>query len=81
MIAYFFGPLWAALYGISLPVTGFFALAYLKRMRDYRERVSFSFLLFTNKHLLNKMRRERRQLIRAMDRVREEYLASQAKSY
>jgi 1-acyl-sn-glycerol-3-phosphate acyltransferase len=77
LAAYFFGPWWATLYGVSLPTSGFFALTYLKRMREYRERVSFSFFLFTNKHLINKMRRERRQLIRAMDQVREEYLALQ----
>ncbi|MDZ7303601.1 MAG: lysophospholipid acyltransferase family protein [candidate division KSB1 bacterium] len=78
VVAYFLGAVWATLYGVSLPVSGFFALAYLKRVREYRRRVSFSFFLFTNRHLITKMRRARRQLIRAMDQVREEFLALQA---
>jgi 1-acyl-sn-glycerol-3-phosphate acyltransferase len=75
LVAYFFGPWWAALYGSSLPVSGFFALAYLKRVREYKQRVSFSLVAFTNKPLITKMRRERRKLIRVMDEVREEYRA------
>jgi hypothetical protein len=73
--AKFTSPLWATLYGISLPLSGFFALAYVQRMRKYRQRVSFSFLLFTNKHLVIKMRRQRKALIAAMNQVRDEYLS------
>jgi 1-acyl-sn-glycerol-3-phosphate acyltransferase len=75
LVAHFFGPWWAALYGLSLPASGFFSLAYLKRIRTHRRRVSFSLIVFTNKPLVAKLRRERRKLIRAMDQAREEYVA------
>ncbi|MEW5900106.1 MAG: hypothetical protein AB1715_01445, partial [Acidobacteriota bacterium] len=65
---------WAALYLVSLPVSGFFALAYLREMRRQRERISFSFFLFTNRHLLSKMRRARKKLIAELDTVKAEYL-------
>jgi hypothetical protein len=71
----YFSPLWAAFYGISLPVSGFFALAYVQLMRKYRQRISFSLLLFTNKHLVVKMRRQRKTLIAALNQVRDEYLS------
>ncbi len=80
LVGYFFGPWWAALYGLSLPVSGFFALAYLKRVREYQQRVSFSLVAFTNKPLIAKMRRERRKLIRVMDEARKEYRARRASS-
>ncbi len=70
----FFGALWAFIYFISLPVSGLFALAYLKDLREEQELISFSFVLFTNRQLINKMRRERRLLIAEMNSVKEEYL-------
>jgi hypothetical protein len=81
LVAYFFGPGWATLYGVSLPVSGFFALAYLKRVREYQQRVSFSLVAFTNKPLIAKMRRERRKLIRAMDQVRKEYWVKRSSNF
>jgi len=65
----------ATIYGISLPMSGFFVLAYMQLLRKYRQRISFSFLLFTNKHLVIKMRRQRKALIAAMNQVRDEYLS------
>jgi hypothetical protein len=79
-VAKFISPLWALLYAISLPLSGFFALAYLQRMRKYRQRVSFSLLLFTNKHIIIKMRRQRKALITALNQVRDEYLSMRASS-
>ncbi len=73
-VAQFVSWLWAAIYAISLPLSGFFALAYVQLLRKYRQRISFSFLLFTNKHLVIKMRRQRKALIAAMNQVRDEYL-------
>ena len=74
-VAHLFSWPWAVLYGISLPIAGFYTLAYLQLLRKYRRRVSLSFFLFTNKHLVIKMRRQRKQLIAAMNSVRDEYLA------
>jgi hypothetical protein len=81
LVGYFFGPWWATFYGLSLPTSGFFALAYLKRVREYRQRLSFSLVAFTNKPLITKMRRERRKLIRMMDEAREEYRARKAGNF
>lgn len=79
-VAKFISPLWALLYASSLPLSGFFALAYLQRMRKYRQRVSFSLLLFTNKHVIIKMRRQRKALITALNQVRDEYVSVLASS-
>ncbi len=78
LIAHFFSWPWAMIYGLSLPLGGFFALAYVQRMRKYRQRVGFSFFLFTNKHLVVKMRRQRKELIATMNQVRDEYLSLQS---
>lgn len=71
---YFKGPLWSSLYFLSLPITGLFALAYIKDIRKEQERISFSFFLFTNRQLFFKMRRERKLLIAEMDQIKNEYL-------
>lgn len=68
-----FGKLWAVVYLISLPISGFFALAYFKQIRREQERISLSFFLFTNRQLFNRMRRERKRLILKMDEIRDEY--------
>lgn len=70
----FFGVWWASLYAVSLPVAGLFTLAYLKEIREEQQRISFSFFLFTNRQLFNRMRRERRKLITAMNEIKDEYL-------
>lgn len=69
---------WAVVYGLSLPLSGLFALAYVHDLRDEQEMISFSFVLFTNRRLINRMRRERRMLIGEMDAVKNEYLAATA---
>lgn len=74
LIGHFFGILWGTVYLLSLPATGLLALAYVKAIRMEQERINFSFFLFTNRQLFNKMRRERRRLILEMDAIKEEYL-------
>ncbi|MFQ5752958.1 MAG: 1-acyl-sn-glycerol-3-phosphate acyltransferase [bacterium] len=74
LVWYIWGVLWCAIYVVSLPITGLFALAYVKEIREEQERISFSFFIFTNRQLLNKMRRERRKLITDMYSIKEEYL-------
>ncbi|MFQ5628619.1 MAG: lysophospholipid acyltransferase family protein [bacterium] len=74
MLVYKFGGLmWAAFYFFSLPLLGFYALAYIAALREQKEKISFSFYLFTSKHLFNRMKRERRQLIAHLDKLRAEY--------
>jgi len=74
-VGYYFGLLWAGLYGLSLPFSGFFALGWLQRLRENREKISLAFFLFRSKHLVIKMKRERRKLIEKLNAVKEEYLA------
>ncbi len=69
------GGVWASLYFVSLPLSGFFALAYLRKIRRERERISFSFFLFTKRHLVGKMRYARKRLIAELDRLKDEYVS------
>ncbi len=68
------GKIWAILYIISLPITGFLALKYIKRLRILRENIHFSFSIFTKRYLIGKMRYSRKKLITEMNDIREEYL-------
>jgi 1-acyl-sn-glycerol-3-phosphate acyltransferase len=74
LVWYLAGYLWAFLYLCSLPCSGFFALGYGKEIRKIQERISFSFFLFTNRHLIGKMRRTRNMLIAEMNSCKDEYL-------
>ncbi|HHL73072.1 MAG TPA: hypothetical protein ENJ29_11230 [Bacteroidetes bacterium] len=74
LVATFANPWWTAAYALSLPVSGFYALSYVTRLREQKKRLSFSFFLFTNKQLVTRMKRQRKQLIAEFDAVRDEYL-------
>ncbi|MCG8603540.1 1-acyl-sn-glycerol-3-phosphate acyltransferase, partial [bacterium] len=73
LIWYFWGVVWSWVYLALLPATGFFAIAYLKQVRSEKQLISLSFFMFTNRHLLNKLRRERTRLVMEMNAAREEY--------
>ncbi|MBI3988094.1 MAG: 1-acyl-sn-glycerol-3-phosphate acyltransferase [candidate division NC10 bacterium] len=64
----------AVLYLLSLPVTGFFALAYGARIGRYWEKLSYIFLLASHNRMLRKLRRERMELIRQLEELKEAYL-------
>jgi hypothetical protein len=68
------GYVWAIIYSLTLPLSGFFALGYIKEIRKIQERISFSFFLFTNRHLIGKMRRTRNMLISELNSGKDEYL-------
>jgi 1-acyl-sn-glycerol-3-phosphate acyltransferase len=74
LVWYFAGILWSAVYYVSLPLSGFFALTYTRWIREERERISFSFYLFTKRHLIGKMRLARKELIAELDAIKNEYL-------
>lgn len=61
-------------YFISLPITGLFALAYIKALRAERDLIMLAILLLTHRSVLHRMRRERRLLIEDMNRYRDEFL-------
>lgn len=68
------GATWALLYLLSLPVSGFYALAYVTLMREQKKKISFSFFIFTNRALIARMRRQRRALILQLNEIRDEYV-------
>ena len=74
LVWYFAGILWSVVYYVSLPMSGFFALTYTRWIREERERISFSFYLFTKRHLIGRMRLARRELITELDAIKDEYL-------
>jgi 1-acyl-sn-glycerol-3-phosphate acyltransferase len=73
------GWVWAAIYALSLPLGGFCALFYLKRLRRFHERASFSLFWLTNRDLIHRLRLERRRLINLIHQARDEFLAVQQK--
>ena len=68
------GPVIGSIYLVSLPASGFFALAYIHRMRELNKKISFSFFLYTNRPLIARMRRQRRILVNKLNQIRDEYL-------
>ncbi len=64
----------AGLYFLSLPLAGFFALAYIRKVRSEQQRLGLTFFLFTNRQLLGRMRRERRELIAELNAIRDDYI-------
>ena len=76
LVWYLWGFLWSSLYFVSLPLAGSFALAYLRTIRAEQERLSFSFFLFTNRQLFNKIRRERRKLLTQVNSIKDEYMSA-----
>jgi len=74
----FYGEFWASVYGVSLPLSGWFALGYLKVIRSEQQRLGLSFFLFTNRQLFNKMRRERKLLIAELDAIKNDYVTTMA---
>jgi len=66
---------WPAIfYLVSLPLTGFFALAYAEQIRRYWEKLSYILLLAFHKGMLKKLRRERMALIGQLEELKEVYL-------
>ncbi len=74
LVGFFGRPWWAALYLLSLPLAGLFALSYLKEVRAQRERIAFSLFFLTQRQLLNRLRRERRKLVLWLDELKNAYL-------
>lgn len=70
----------ALLYLVSLPPTGFFALAYAERMGRCWAKTSYLFLLASHNRMLRKLRRERMELIGRLDSLKEAYVRLHASS-
>ena len=62
------------LFMVSLPFLGFGALAYRKKVK-YRWRMwLFSLTLFTNRHMVSKLKLERSSIIKRLDEFKDDYL-------
>ncbi len=74
LVWHFKGVGWAVLYAMSLPVSGLFTLSYLKETQAEKQRISLALFFLTKRQLLDRIQRERRQLIEELNRIKEEYM-------
>ncbi|MFQ5511836.1 MAG: lysophospholipid acyltransferase family protein [Candidatus Krumholzibacteriia bacterium] len=70
------GPTGTAVFAATLPLTGFFALDYSRRMRRRRQMLRLAFLELTHGYFVQKLRQQRQRLMDEMDTALEEYLRS-----
>ena len=69
---------WVVLiYGISMPIFGFFFLRYRRQLARYRGRILTRTLFQTERHLLTSLQAEREELIASFDFLRQDFLASE----
>ncbi len=71
---YLSGRVWAACYLASLPLSGLFALSYIKHVRRQHEQLMLTLFLLTNRDLFNKVMAERRRLMVEFNAIRDEYM-------
>jgi len=70
------GPAWAALFALSLPISGVLAYHYLRGLGRLRRAVRFGALALTRAQAARALIAERQALIAELDRARDDYLAS-----
>lgn len=71
-----FGTLWAALFALSLPISGVLAYHYLRGLGRLRRALRFGALVLTRAQAARTLLAERQALVAELDRARDEYLAS-----
>src|SRR5437867_4720380 len=70
------GAVWAALFALSLPLSGVLAYHYLRGLGRLRRALRFSTLALTRAQAARALIAERQALITDLDRARDDYLAS-----
>ena len=70
------GPLWAAAFAVSLPLSGLIAYRYLGGVGQLRRRVRFGILTLTRRADATRLLAARRELIADLDRAKSDYLAA-----
>ena len=70
----YFNMLSAAVFLITLPFLGFATLKYVKKVKERWRMWNFSLTLLTNRHIVKKLKLERRGIIRRLDEFKEDYL-------
>ncbi|HLC21607.1 MAG TPA: lysophospholipid acyltransferase family protein [Candidatus Methylomirabilis sp.] len=68
-----FGNPEATLYLLSLPPSGFFALWYAERAKEYRRSLFYAWLQRKNRHLLPLLKKRRDEVLATLDAVRMSY--------
>jgi len=68
---------WLLLYGLSLPLSGFFALHYWHTLRHTQKRWLLLGLFFRRQEVVAQLRRQRQQIIAQLEQARQEYQTQQ----
>lgn len=76
LIARAFGPAWAAVFLVSLPVSGLIAYHYLRGIGALRRGVQFGVLALTREAAARTLVAERAAIIAELDRAKDDYLAA-----
>ncbi len=79
LVFYYFGPLIALIYFISLPFSGFFVLIYRKFYRRYFENVRFGFLISKHQKYVDRLKSERLGISEELNRLSEQFLFMEKK--
>ena len=79
LVYFFFGPLIALIYFISLPFSGFFVLIYRKFYKRYFENVRFGFLISKHKKYVDHLKSERLAIIEELNKLGEQFLVMDKK--
>jgi 1-acyl-sn-glycerol-3-phosphate acyltransferase len=72
----FFGAMWAALFALSLPVTGILAYRYLGGARRLGSQIHFGLLSLTRRQAMSRLLEERQAIIHLLDQAKTDYFAA-----
>ena len=72
----FFGAMWAALFALSLPVTGILAYRYLGGARRLGSQIHFGLLSLTRRQAVSRLLEERQAIIYLLDQAKTDYFAA-----
>jgi 1-acyl-sn-glycerol-3-phosphate acyltransferase len=67
---------WAAIFALSLPVSGLLAYRYLRGMGRLRSQLRFGWFSLTHRHSAARLLAERQALVSELERAKEDYLAA-----
>ena len=74
IFSYYFNPNLTALYAISLPLTGYFTLFFSDKYKAFKRDIYQAYAHFTKRSLIFILKKERLQLIRYLNQIKDEYL-------
>ena len=78
LVAAIFNTLWVTIvYAVTLPLTGFFALAYWDRMKQIHSNIFFVSLFYRRRFLVSDLIQQRIKIIKALEKAKREYIQFQ----